>query len=476
MSRGYRPLIGPLLLSLLGFLAYALAAPVTAWLRLDPEGMAASVLRDGTGAGAWLALAWAGARLLALLLQGHPRLLTDLLTAALFAATVVAILLLVFEWPATGLIATSSVTIAVVGFALRNIIGDVFSGIALGVERPYRDGDWIEAADGYTGRVVEVNWRATRLRSREGITHIVPNGLIAGRRLTNYGASETGPGGGPGNGGGGGSYRTSLRVPIDAAVPVDRARRILLGAALDAARQFPDLAPIVQLTEFVDGAAMYRVVFMVPDYGREVPCRDAVATAVLRALQQAGLGLPRRDVDVHLARPDPAMARPRRETLLRNVELFRPFEGGEFAELAAHMAPRTLRQGERLMRQGEEGQSLYILAEGVLDILVSRDGGEAVAIDRHVPGAVLGEMSLLTGQPRSATVVAVTDAVVYEVRREHLDPILRRRPEIGDGLATIMAERQARLHRHSQVPEEQRPAPPSREDLLGRLRAFFHLR
>ena len=93
-----------------------------------------------------------------------------------------------------------------------------------------------------------------------------------------------------------------------------------------------------------------------------------------------------------------------------------------------------------------------------------------------IPGDVFGEMSLLTGQPRSATVSAVTDAVVYQIRKEVLDPVLQRRPEVIDGLATIMADRQALNAQRTCAPDRpQGFPPPTREDLLGRLRAFFKL-
>jgi len=463
-GRNYRPLIGPAALAAFGFLAHALAGLVAAQSGLVEGGMTAQALRAGTGILAWVAFAWALLRLLRVLLRGHPRLLTDLLGAALFAAATVAILLLVFELPAGGLIATSSVLIAVIGFALRNIIGDIFSGIALGIEAPYRVGDWIEAAEGCAGRVVEVTWRATRLVTRDSVLQVVPNGLIAGHKLANYGPNATG------------RYRTALRVPLDASLPAERARRILLAAALDVGRGVPQLAPDVMLAEYSNGTAIYVLRFFVPDYGREIPVRDMVAAAVQRALHRAGLAVARPTQDFRLQRPPPPAARPRREALLRHVELFRPFDEAERAELAGLMTERVFPAGAVIVNQGEEGDSLYLLAEGVLDVTIARPEGELT--DRLVPGAVFGEMSLLTGQPRSATIEALTDAVAYELRKDQLDPVLRRRPELLEGLAAIMAERQNRNAERGRVAAESQAqaSPALRDDLLGRLRAFFQLR
>jgi CRP-like cAMP-binding protein len=93
--------------------------------------------------------------------------------------------------------------------------------------------------------------------------------------------------------------------------------------------------------------------------------------------------------------------------------------------------------------------------------------------DRIAPGEVFGEVSLLTGQQRTATVTAALDSLVYEIHRVDLDPLLRRRPELAEGLAAVMAERQARNDRNSKEPEQ--PTAPIRDDLLARLRLLFRL-
>jgi hypothetical protein len=231
----------------------------------------------------------------------------------------------------------------------------------------------------------------------------------------------------------------------------------------------------VILHELVEGTAVYLVRFQVPNYEREAPCRDAVAGAVLRALQAIGLGIARPARDAHLARHAPAAARPRRQALLRRIELFRAFTAEERAELEQLMRERVLPRGASIVREGEAGRSLFVLAEGALDVTHARDGQE-VALDRMVPGDVFGEMSLLTGQPRSASVTAATEAVVFEIDKADLDALLQRRPELAVGLATIMASREAHnASRQRTSGRSEAPDPPGRDALLGRLRAFFGL-
>jgi small-conductance mechanosensitive channel len=471
---GFGPLAGPGALALSAFALRAAAGAAAGWLGLPPDGILMLAVRDLAGVCGWLALAWVGARLFdALLLRAasaarrpdpYPRLLGDMARVVLFAAAGAAILMLVFGQPALGLVTTSGVAVAVIGFALRNIISDVFSGIALGVDRPYRIADWIETAQGCAGRVEELSWRATRLVTRDGVALVVPNGVVAAHRLVNYGPT-------------GSQYRVALRVPLDPGLPPERARRILLAGALDAGRDIPDLAPDVVLHELADGAAVYLVRFRVPDYGLEAHCRDAVAGAVLRALQHVGLGVARPARDLRLERPGPAPARPRRAALLSRIELFRGFPDAERTDLEKLMRERAFLRGACVVRQGGPGDSLFILAEGALDVVQEREGAET-PLGRLVPGDVFGEMSLLTGQPRTATVRAATDAVVFEVAKDHLDPILRRRPELAEGLAAMVASRRARNAEGNRAPDRHgAPAdPPRGDDLLRRIRAFFHLR
>jgi small-conductance mechanosensitive channel/CRP-like cAMP-binding protein len=464
-DRSRRLLLRPAIVTGIGIALFVTASTVGDFLGLSPEGAAALLLHHASGILMFLALAWLAARCCDLLLRRlaaissdgtpYPRLLLDLLRAVLFAVAATMILLVVFGQPATGLITVSSVVIAVIGFALRNVISDLFSGIALGVDHPYRIGDWIETVQGSAGKVSEITWRTTRLTDRNGFVIVIPNGLVAGQRLINYGGGDR-------------DYRTALRVPLDPALPVPKAKRILLSGALSAARRIAGLSPDVLLTEYADSSAVYVVRFRVPDFGREAACRDDVASCVLNALHCAGQTILRTGPDG----PCPSPWNSPREALLNQVDLFRGFDAMERAGLAATMRPRELAAGQAVMRQGDPGDFLCVLAEGILDVELLRETGAPLR-DRLAPGEVFGEVSLLTGQPRTATITAAFDSLVYEIHREDLDPILRRRPQIAEDLATVMSKHQARNEKHDSIPEQ--AATPARDDLLARLRLLFGL-
>lgn len=449
-------LIGPALLAAAGF---ALSAASS-----HADGFAALVLRACGGITMWLALAWLIARGCDLLLYrvwrpsgagaAYPRLLSDLLHAGFFIAAALAIPFAVFGYPAAGLVAVSSVTIAVLGFGLRNVIGDLFSGIALGIDQPYRTGDWIETTGGSAGRVTEIGWRTTRLLDRNGFIIVLPNGLIAGHRINNYGDGQR-------------DYRTSIRIPLDPLLPAARAKRILLSGAMDAGRDIPGLAPDVLAVDFADGAAIYLVRFRVPDFGQENACRDAVACRIGNALLCAGQTIKSPLPHDRPVEPPPS----RQEALLAQIDLFKGFNPDQLVDLAAVMQPHEIAAGEILFRQGDTGDFLCLLGEGLLEVTILRDGADPIQ-NRIAPGEVFGEIAMLTHEPRTATITAVLDSVVYEIHRQPLEQVMQDRPELAEALAAIMAKR---LSFNEAYQRETIPEPAVREDLLGRLRALFGL-
>ena len=395
----------------------------------------------------------------------YPRLLSDLVHGAVFILAAIGILVFVFGQASTGLIATSSVLIAIVGFALRYVISDVFSGIALSFDHPYRIGDWIEPGSGVVGKVVEITWRTTRLVTRDGIALVVPNGLIATGRLVNY--SDPAP-----------SFRTVLRLSLNPEIAAGRAKHILLAGALAATRAYPDLRPDVLVQECSDAGVTYAVRFWVPDYGQENACRDAVASGVLQALRRAHLtpSAPRREFVAAQRDDGAARAQTPAETLLAETALFSAFSPEERASLAERLAERRVKQGATIVRQGDLASTLFFVREGALDVHVTNAAGVEVAVNRLTAGDLFGEMSLLTGEPRSASVVALTDAVLYELRKEELAPMLARRPELGEALAELMTARQdwgrARMDAFEAQELEPRASPAL---ILSRLRSFFGL-
>jgi hypothetical protein len=172
---------------------------------------------------------------------------------------------------------------------------------------------------------------------------------------------------------------------------------------------------------------------------------------VARLQQHDGLG-PRLEVPEPVVTADPTILEI--ALLLAEVPILSMLASAELQQLAFAIRPLLLAPGERVIVQGHEGTSMFAVADGTVEIVVRRDDGVDVVVDRRGRGELVGEMTLLSGEPRSATVRAVDAAVVYEIGREQYEPLLRAHPELLDELAAVMADRLARrpaLYRSTEV-------------------------
>ncbi|MDX1513298.1 MAG: mechanosensitive ion channel family protein, partial [Gammaproteobacteria bacterium] len=315
------------------------------------------------------------------------------------------------------------------------MIADYFAGIAINFEQPYQIGDWVELENGVAGQVVEINWRATRLVTLAKVSVVVPNSELASRHFINYSQPTR-------------VFRDSLEVVLGHTTDPERAANILYAAVLTTDGVVQDAKHDIKITGFSELGVVYQVRFWIDDYAKRAAIRDRVARNVLQHLNHAGIVMAVSQSEIFLSR-----RRQRRQEgridhrrLIARVTWLKALTDSELDTLSEKAIGRDFAKGDVIVRQNDRGDSLYVLVEGTLQASVETDQGPSV-IGRIEPGEAFGEMSLLTGETRTATVSALTAAYVLEVRRDDLEPILRARPEIAEELGRLMAERQLAIER-----------------------------
>lgn len=370
----------------------------------------------------------------------------------------------------------SAVVSAVLGLALQDVLRSVFAGLTLQTERPFELGDWI-LVDGEPLQVVEMALRSTHLRSNLGVHHREPNANLLASRIVNLGAGVQPVG-------------FAVRVGVAYGAPPGLVCRSLEDAARHAPGVVEEPPPTAFVHDFADSAVSYELRFWSRDVHRLARVRGAVRSRIWYQLHRDGWKIPYpiRSVEIEPARAVAADKRAwragRAEELLSRVDLFAALPGEVRRALAEAAQLRYYDAGEALVREGEEGESLMLLARGSVEVWTT--GGDATAGStaggRRVQLAVLGagdyfgEMSLLTGEPRSATVTARTPCEVYVLVRSDLAPILEGDPTVAETLSRVLAERSADTAAHLADPLA--PAEPVRggqEPLLERIRQFFRL-
>ncbi len=375
-----------------------------------------------------------------------PRLLKNVTGILVYAIAVTGIIGVVFERSITGIWATSGAVGIVLGLALQSTIRDVFIGLAVNIDKPYTIGNWIvihpsNMSKGMTGQVQEVNWRTTRLVTSEGNSVIIPNSLIGASIITNYSTPES-------------HSEIELNLRLAFTVDAERARRILLAAATAVATDkiiMSDPAPKVRINSASAEGIEYRIIcVMCASPGK---AKDALLTSVLDHLYQAGLSLAYPQQDIYFAnmpqRSLDGTSVQDRVNLLRRIEIFAPMDEQELTFLAEKSVPTTIEQGQAVFHAGTENPlhdySMYVLVEGLLYANVTtEDDGKIVRVGQITPGQFFGEISLLTGVPRSATITAATTAVIYEITQATMAELLKNRPEIMENLSLVMADRRLR--------------------------------
>jgi small-conductance mechanosensitive channel/CRP-like cAMP-binding protein len=385
--------------------------------------------------------------------DGFPSILQDTIVIGIL----VLVATFVFE---DKLLTTSAVGAVVVGFALQDTLGNAFAGLAIQSEKPFRVGNWIRVGD-FEGRVAEVTWRATKLRTKTGNFVVVPNNIVAQQAITNY--SEP-------------AVPTRLELEVGASYLSTPGE--VKSAVLEALGQVPRVlkapAPDALLQTFDGSAISYRVRFWVEDYELDDETRDEVRTAIYYAFGRRGIEIPwpiQVGYDRQWQDPDLAAHQAERERILGNVDLFMQLTGEQRRGIAAATTTRMFGNGEAIVRQGTAGDSMFVVCSGQVGVVLEPEQTEVATI--HA-GGYFGEMSLLTGDPRTATVVARGDAVVLEIGAGLFHAIGASDPQAIEKIAVSAMTRRAEL---AQIRETIKNAAVAEAPatLIARMRKFLRL-
>lgn len=396
-----------------------------------------------------------------------PSLVRDILQAIALVVITMAVLQTVGVNVA-GLITTSAILTAIVGLALQNTIANLFAGLSLQVDRSIGVGDWVHIKD-RIGRIVEIKWRSTLLVTRDGDNVILPNAMLLTNEVLNYSKPTR-------------EHRIWLRVGIAYRHPPNEVRRTLLAAMHDVPGVLATPAPSCFPSEFGDSAVVYALTYWIEDVQGEASIAGEIRTRIWYATQRAGIGIPypTRSLYMHAepeAAPAEAEAVAERSAALARTEIFGPLETRERELLARHLKTQRFAAGENVIRQGDEGSSLYLVRTGAIGVRLAVDGAER-EVAALGPGQFFGEMSLMTGEPRRATCTAKEDTTCYVIEHEAIRERISANPHVAEVVSSVLGQRQSELEgeRENLSAEAQaRRAAENSSKVLARIRDFFNL-
>lgn len=396
-----------------------------------------------------------------------PRLLFDVFNFLVLAGVGVALLKTLYAVNLTGFLVTSTVLSAILGLSLQDVLTSVMSGVALQIEGPIAVREWIRVGD-KEGEVVQTGWRTITLLSRDGHHVVLPNARVAKEDLVNYSRPSA-------------LERLRVSVGVSYAHPPGDVKAVL-EACVAGAEGVRDAPPPEALVKgFGESAIEYEVRFFTVDFANVPRIRDAVLSRIWYALARAGMEipLPRREVSVrHVAGTDGAERADRLRSesfaVLRTVETFRPLTDEQVRVLAQNARKERYTAGEVLVRQGEEGRSLFVIESGEVRVERSEADGSRRELARLGQSRFFGEMSLLTGEPRTASVVALGEVDVVVVDKEAFAAVILADTRLVGALSLELQRRESEA---SRLPEETGAAVPisvlDSDSFLSRIQRFF---
>ncbi len=403
-----------------------------------------------------------------------PRILRDLLMALAYIGLGVG-LLTRLGVDLTGIVTTSAVITAVIGFSLQDTLINLVGGIALEMEDTINAGDWIRV-DQYEGQVTEIRWRHTSIETRNWDTVVLPNSLLVKSPVTVIGKRSGKPR----------QHRMWIYFNVDFRFAptevIDVVEEALHAEPIENVAADPPPNCIVY--DFKDSFVYYAVRYWLTDLQRDDPTSSVVRTRIQAALKRAEipLSIPAQGLFISNDNARHKSEKQQRELarrieVLRGVELFHTLTEDERTELADRLRVAPFVRGEAITRQGAEAHWLYVITKGAATVRISVDETDlAKEIATLSCGDFFGEYAMMTGAPRAATVIAASDVECYRIDKESFESIIKRRPEIAEDISHVLAARRVALEMAREGLNEKAAKSRLKEtqgDLLKRIRGFF---
>jgi small-conductance mechanosensitive channel/CRP-like cAMP-binding protein len=394
-----------------------------------------------------------------------PNITRDLILLTSYAILLVIVLRLKSNINLTGILTTSAVLTVVVGFAAQTTLSSLISGLMLQIERPFAIGDWIKLGD-QVGQVIGITWKSTRLLTREKNLVYIPNAEITNKSFLNYSKPDR-------------SLIAHMIIGIEYGAPPNTVKDVILQVLSQHHQVLKIPPPDIYLTEFCDFAITYDIRFHHTSFASEPKIKSEINTQIWYALRRNNISIPFPIRDVHHKhierRFQEKEAADRKSSF--NIEgLFEsvPVLSTLSAEIRTQIAERSkideYGAGEFIVRQGDQGDSLYIIRTGSCGVYVKKTEKQENKIATINSGEFFGEMSLLTGEPITATVRAMEDTTVIVIDKANFAIILNDNPAISVELGEILAKRQKELAEEAGRIVTHAPSTVS---MIAKIKSFF---
>lgn len=387
----------------------------------------------------------------------YPRLIRDIVMILLYAIGILLIAQYAFDFKITVVLASSAVLTVVAGFALQDILGDLFSGIALNLEESLQIGDWVRVGE-YEGRIEQSRWRSIKIRTVDNVLVLIPNQVASREAVRNFGQ---------------GTETFALRTTIGVSYKnhPDMVIQTLNGVMESINSIVETPPPRVLVTRFDDFAIIYELRFFLTDYSKRNMVMGEINRKAWYAFKRKGIEIPFpiRDVYIKEARDDRAtdeeIAR-----ALKNNEVLGTIDENQLNELVANIDVMVYGVGEILIHEGETGRHFFLVLSGEVEIIKNNR-----VVNTLGPNDYFGELSLFTGEKTTADVRVSRECRVLQISPQMFRETVKLNKTMALKLSEVIAARKARLKEFSEADRGSRTLEIKKESesIFLRIRKIF---
>jgi len=414
-----------------------------------------------------------------------PKVLHSLILAVFYLSILFLVLNGILRIDITPFLATSAILTMILGLAFQGVLSNVLAGMSLHFTKSFSKNDWILVGD-HEGMVLDTNWRETRIFDRYSNIIVLPNNVVASEKITNFSHPDK---------------KTALTIPVKAsysAPPSD-----VLDALLEAVKDVPEVlespAPEAYVLSYDDFGISYVLKFWIKHFARKYPILTDVGRLIWYKFKRQNIEIPIPVSDklgemIQSFGPREIMPGIRTEAERNFQDLMRSSflryqEGEKMGELlvpeeeirafASFIVRHRYASGEHIFKQGEGGESCFVLASGKIkgEIAYEEKGKKYKSEFSVEPGGIFGEMSLFTGMPRTATGIVEVESELLEINTAGFSRLLGSNPELADVMADLVSKRNKKnqefLEKIKELSAQDIEISTNKHSILNRLKKFI---
>jgi small-conductance mechanosensitive channel/CRP-like cAMP-binding protein len=328
----------------------------------------------------------------------------------------------------THLLTTSAIISVVIGLALQDTLGNLFSGLALNFSKPYQVGDWVKLGN-YEGKLVAIDWRSITILTLDENYIIFPHTAIAKIEIQNFSMPTT-------------AHARVLEVGVHYQHSPLKIEKTLLSVLHSTQGVLKQPHPRVRLVQYGESSMTYRLVFWMEDFADDGLICSTIMAKVWYKFKREHISIPYPVRDVYMREPEKEVSLDDKLKLLSTVDFISPLELKDLEHLAKRLRINIYSDGEVICSQNDRGYSFYIVKSGQVEVTAVNEKGEQYLKKEMNEGSFFGEISLLTGDPRSATIKAIGDVELLTMGKEDLRFIINSNPQVERIISSALAKRQ----------------------------------